>query len=104
MQLDRSINQTGKGKYALIKLREITGDPRTPEELAAAILAHPECVDWGARHSGSEFFLLRLKDKYAHPALMAYATAAAEDDEEWANQVLALAYKAKHNPGTKVPD
>jgi len=76
MRLDRNLNKDGKGKYALIKLRAIPGNPSTPEELAAAILAHPECVDWGERHSDSEFFVLRLKDKYAAPALLAYSNGA----------------------------
>ncbi len=43
MKLDRNEGATGKGKYALIKLREIPGNPRTPEDMAAAILDHPEC-------------------------------------------------------------
>ena len=47
MKLDRDINPTGKGKYALINMRKINGDPRTPQELAAAILAHPEAVEFG---------------------------------------------------------
>ena len=32
MKLDRNINESGKGKYALINLRKIPSDPRTPEE------------------------------------------------------------------------
>lgn len=104
MDLDRNVNQNGKGKYALIKLREIPGKPQTPEELAAAILENPQCVDWGARQSDSEFFLLRLKDKYAERALAAYANAALEDDKEWAMQVRALAARAGCHPGKKVPD
>lgn len=104
MKLDRNECTTGKGKYALIKLREIPGDPRTPEELAEAIITNPECVDWGLKGSDSEFFLLRLKDKYAPHALHAYASAAAEDDEEWGMQVAQMAARAEHHPGKKRPD
>ena len=104
MKLDRNEAPTGKGKYALIKLREIPGDPQTPEELAAAILAHPECVDWGTRGSDSEFFLLRLKDKYAAPALYAYADASEEDDAEWSLQIRGMAFRATRHPGKKQPD
>lgn len=104
MKLDRNESTTGKGKYALIKLREIPGDPRTPKDLAAAILAHPKSVDWGVKGSDSEFFLLRLKDKYAPDALNAYSSAAAEDDEEWGMQVAQMAARAEHHPGKKRPD
>jgi hypothetical protein len=104
MLLDRNISTDGKGKYALIKLREIPGTPRTPEELAAAILAHPECVDWGGKGSDSEFFLLRLKDKWSPAALRAYHEAAVAEDMDWAFQVLALAHRAETHPGRKAPD
>lgn len=104
MKLDRNINDTGKGKYALVLLRSIPGDPRTPEELAAAILEHPECVDFGAKGSDGEFFVLRLKDRYTPAALHAYANAAADDDEEWAMQVAQMAARAEHHPGQKAPD
>ena len=105
MRLDRNENDDGKGKYALIKLRCIPGNPQTPEELAAAILAHPECVDWGIRHSDSEFFLIRLKDKYAPTALHAYANAAALDENiDWSLDVYAMAKRAERHPGQKVPD
>lgn len=104
MLLDRNDNPSGKGKYALIKLREIEGDPRTAEELAAAILKNPQCVDWGIRHSDSEFFVLRLKDENAPAALHAYALKAFEKDEEWGRQVLMMACRSERHPGKKAPD
>lgn len=104
MKLDRTDNKDGKGKYALIKMREIPGNPRTAEELAAAILENPQCVDWGARESDSEFFLLRLKDLNAAPALFAYAESAADTDPEWSTQVYGLAKRAERHTGKKQPD
>lgn len=105
MRLDRNTNGNGKGKYALIKLREIPGNPSTPEELAAAILANPACVDWGERHSDGEFFLIRLKDRFAPPALHAYSKAAAEGGlDQFSLDVYAMALRAENHPGKKTPD
>lgn len=105
MKLDRNINPTGKGKYALINLRRIPGDPRTPEALAAAILANPKCVEFGEAYGPSEFWLTKLKDQYAEPALRAYVRAAMEDDPEYASQVEELANRAGHySPFCSKPD
>lgn len=104
MQLDRNINKSGKGKYALIKLRDIPTDPRTPQELAQAILDNPECVDFGVKGSESEFFVTKLKDKYAAPSLHAYAKAAANDDTEWSNEVTDMAIRAENHPNQNEPN
>lgn len=105
MKLDRNLNPTGKGKYALINMRKIDGDPRTPEELAAAILAHPEAVEWGETGGDNEFWLIKLKDQYAQAALVAYAEAAAADDIEFAAEVERLAMRAgPDHPLCKRPD
>ncbi len=105
MQLDRDINPDGKGKYALLNLRKIPGDPRTPEELAAAILAHPEAVEWGCVGQQDEFFVVKLKDKYAGAALHAYAREALTDDPEYANAVSQMTDRAGLNsPFCKRPD
>ena len=104
MRLDRNINLDGKGKYALIKLREIPGFPKTSEELAQAILEYPQCVDWGIKGSDSEFMTIRLKDKYAPAALFAYAAEAAKEDPVWAYEVEDMAKRAIHHPGKKLPD
>jgi hypothetical protein len=75
MKLDRHINPDGRGKYALINYRTLRvelGD--TPE---------------------TEFFVIKLKDKYAMAALYAYAHAAELDGEhEWADEVRALAARS----------
>lgn len=94
MKLDRDINETGKGKYALINMRKIEGDPRTPQELAAAILAHPEAVEFGTVGTEGEFFVIKLKDAYAQDALHAYAVAASDDDNEYGLAVERLAMRA----------
>lgn len=104
MKLDRNINPTGKGKYAVINMRKIDGDPRTPQELAAAILANPESVEWGATGSEDEFFLIKLKDRHAVAALSAYSESAAVDDVEYADQVRELANAALASPFRKRPD
>lgn len=105
MKLDRNLNENGKGKYALINLRKIAGNPQTPQELAAEILANPQCVEFGLVGSQDEFWVIKLKDKYAYASLHAYASAAAQDDPEYADQVSDLANRAgKNSPFCKTPD
>lgn len=105
MKLDRNSNPSGKGKYAVISLRKISSNPSTPAELAAAILAHPECVEFGAVGAPDEFWLIKLRDQYAEPALRAYAAAARADDSEYAEQVDALADRSgRYSPFCKKPD
>ena len=86
MRLDRNVNQDGKGKYALLNLRKNT-------------------VEWGRRGEEDEFFVIKLKDKYAAEALRAYAAAADRDGEtEYALEILRLATFAASSPWTKKPD
>lgn len=68
MKLDRNLNPSGMGKYALIKLRidqpsAAIGNP--PRMTIAA-----DAVDFGNTKE-TDFFVIRLKDKYAAPALAA---------------------------------
>lgn len=56
MKLDRNINPDGRGKYALINLRRNT-------------------IEWGGPTPEEQFFVLKLKDEFAAPALRAYAAA-----------------------------
>jgi hypothetical protein len=105
MQLDRNENPDGKAKYALINLRKVSGAPKTPQELAAAILANPDCVEFGYIGHCDEFWLMKLRDKHAEPALRAYAESARAEDPEFADQVLELADRAGPNsPFCKSPD
>ena len=85
MKLDHNVNPDGKGKYALINLRT-------------------NQVHWGELHSEHEFFVIKLKDKYAAAALFAYARAAGADDPEFAAEVRALAQRAHNHPDSKQPD
>ena len=106
MNLDRNIHPNGKGKYALINLRKIPGDPRTAEELAAAILANPECVEFGEVGGPDEFFVLKLKDLFADSGLLGYShRARIEGETEYAQQVFGLARRSgRLNPWCKRPD
>lgn len=105
MKLDRNLNPGGKGKYALINLRKIDGDPRTPQDMAAAITKQPDAVEFGVVGDPDEFWLIKLKDKYAVAALMAYADAASVDDPEYAEQVRDMVRRSGPNsPFCKSPD
>lgn len=108
MKLDRNKDgNDGHGKYALLLLRnlELCRDPSTFGELtprikaAIELLAKNHIIDWGLTESDSEFFVIRLKDKYAQDALYAYAHAAMKDDPEWAAEVSELA--ARSGPRSK---
>lgn len=59
MKLDRNINPDGRGKYALINLRT-------------------NQVQWGGA-DGEQFFVLKYKDRFAAPALRAYAKACKDE-------------------------
>lgn len=53
----------------------------------------------------TEFFIIKLRDKYAYHALRAYAQEAMHDGEtEYANEILELANRALHHPNKKKPD
>lgn len=107
MKLDRNDNADGVGKYALINLRRYRDLPADKAQEAFDLLGKLDAlgvIDKGARGASDEFFVIKLKDKYAAPALTAYANAAVEDDQEWAEQVLALASRAEHHPDRKQPD
>lgn len=112
MKLDRNINgNQGRGKYALLLLRQLATFDSTEtfgdNELAGPIRALEKAgvLDWGCEGSESEFFVIRLKDKYAADALAAYALAAQGDDPEYAREIAALAARASaNNPHCKQPD
>jgi len=102
MRLDRNENADGKGKYTLVLLRKIERGGAAYHMLMA--LSEMGVIDWGERHSDSEFFLIRLKDKFAAPALHAYALAAQDEEPEFAKDVMAMAVRAEHHPNKKTPD
>jgi hypothetical protein len=96
MRLDRNTNPDGRGKYALVKLRYVDSELREQ-------LLEIDAVDFGATEN-TEFFVIRLKDIFAAPALAAYALAAWEHDEDYARDVLALAKRAALCPHKQLPD
>ncbi len=98
MKLDRNINADGRGKYALIKLRTSPIQPGT-----GMATVDMKDVDFGDTPE-TDFFVIRLKDKYAAPALAAYAGAAICDDPEYAGQVYDLALAAAMVKNQRRPD
>lgn len=128
MKLDRNINQNRRGKYALLKLRRLSeieawdgGEGEAQDRQAAldaiALLERAGILDWGYAGTDGEFFVVRLKDKYAGAAIEGYANAVAADarrepDEkasrdkfQWSVEVLKLAEHAGPlSPFCKQPD
>ncbi len=103
MKLDRFTTPDKCGKYALLKLRK--GKP-VPIGLhqPSGFIVDASMLDMGATPD-TEFFVIRLKDKYAEAALMAYAGAAMQDGEvEFAEDVKKLADKAREHPSKRKPD
>lgn len=104
MKLDRNSNPDGRGKYALIKLRdtdaplEMVKRAVTPDRLA------PLPVDLGDTPE-TEFFVIRLKDKYAAPALHAYADAVLKDNDiDYAFDIRCLANRSSRCTNKRNPD
>lgn len=103
MKLDRNLNADGTGKYALLLMRKLEG---IDERLFDCIddLGNEGLLDTG-HTPDTDFFVIRLKDKYAFRALVAYAAAAESDGEaEWANEIRKLAFKALNHPNKHKPD
>ncbi len=76
MKLDRNINPDGRGKYALVRLRDIEEGTEAHAILLHLVeLGH---LDWGFPQQPDEFFVIKLRDKYAFHALSAYADAVRE--------------------------
>jgi hypothetical protein len=93
MRLDRNANPDGKGKYALIKLREDDVRPRLKIPNIVTVPVEASAIDLGDTPD-TEFFVIRLKDKNAANALMAYAVSCRVDDPQFANEVHELALRA----------
>jgi hypothetical protein len=112
MQLDRNIPENkGRGKYALILLRKVehyrsgTFDSVRPDILDAfRTLEDTGILDWGDKPE-TEFFVIRLKDKFASAGLSSYAKEAESFDPEYAHEVATLAGRSgPHSPFCKQPD
>lgn len=103
MKLDRNLNPNGRGKYALLKLRNLR-DGDTAVDAALRTLDEAGILDWG-NTIDSEFMVIRLKDKYAADALARYAAVASVDDPEYASEIAEMAHRSGPNhPNCKKPD
>lgn len=115
MKLDRNINGDGKGKYALVRLRDIA--PDTEAHACLKRLEQLGHLDWGVVGRPDEFFVVKLRDKYADAAIRGYATAAmadsareidpvrSKDKARWASQVQGMLGRAGLlSPFCKEPD
>lgn len=112
MKLDRNINGDGRGKYGLIKSRMLHPDelaklgPAAAANIVASIsvLEQAGILDWGDTVD-TEFFVIRLRDICAAPALRGYAIAAHDHDAEYAEDVFSMTNRAGiYHPNPKVPD
>ena len=108
MKLDRNLDPSGRGKYALLKLR--VARSYSPQAAQTVLAPHFEglkvagVLDWGVTPE-TEFMVIRLKDKYAQAALRAYANAARADDPEYAAEIDEMAARSGPNsPFCKRPD
>lgn len=103
MKFDRSLNADGLGKYALLKLRNYPkpdAPGRESVDQALSVLSQAGMLDMGYVGTESEFFLMRLKDKYSLKALLAYQRAVCDDeptDTEYAQEILDMANRAGPN-------
>jgi hypothetical protein len=109
MKLDRNINGTGRGKYGLIKTRRLEELRGTRAgllaEAAIAVLQETGVIEWGEPGTEGEFFVIKLRDQHAFPALASYAVAAGADDMDLAHDVYELSKRAGvHSPFCKKPD
>ncbi len=115
MKLDRNVNRDGKGKYALVRLRDIEIGSE-----AMALLHRLEDLghlDWGCVGHADEFFVVKLRDKFAPGAIKGYADAVmeaqrkeldpakAKDLAQWGIQVIGMSQRAGDlSPYCKEPD
>lgn len=82
MKLDRNINADGRGKYALIQMRETTLDRERSTIVNGCFQVPVKAVRFGSESPGDMFFVLKYKDKFAHVALRAYANAVFKESDK----------------------
>lgn len=108
MRLDR-IN--GGNRYAIIDMRKLKriqamgGPTQNAVEQSLNVLRVHGLIETGEVGSPEEFFVLKLKDQLAEPALMAYAVAAQDHDKEYSADVWELSRRSgRFHPLCKLPD
>jgi hypothetical protein len=108
MRLNRDVNKSGRGKYAIVKLRKMPSDPgkRADCEHAMRILFENRVLTYGLPNTTEEFFVVMLKDEYAYEGLQAYAKAAKDDGNiDYAADIFELlARTGRFSPFRKRPD
>lgn len=115
MKLDRNINKDGRGKYALVNIRELDGFAEDSKvRIAFEILKKHRIVTIGNESPGDQFFVMKYKDMFTAPALFAYARAIRDylrENDGQANPSLLefqreIEEEAKRASllGTKIPD
>lgn len=115
MKLDRNKNQDGRGKYALVNIRELDGFAEDSKvRNAFEILRKSGVVTLGNETGGDQFFVMKYKDVFTSPALFAYARAIRDylrENDGQANPSLLefqreIEEEAKRASllGTKIPD
>jgi hypothetical protein len=122
MRLDRNVGKhADRGKYGLVNNRrlmqivETVGDSynaKSTDEVnamkvreAVQLLEQEGVIDWGQPCTQSEFFVVKLRDRFAGVALDSYAHAARMIDREYAAGVQDLADRAGlHSKFCKLPD
>lgn len=109
MKLDRN-TKSRTPKYFLVHNRRvaIAGklDKKIKQQITEALdtLRLHNVIEEGLAGKPDEFFVIKLRDKFAPAALEAYAKMASEHDAEFAEEVLALAERARVHPLSKFPD
>lgn len=106
MKVEQNSTLAGTGKYAVVNMREVRNHDKAAEILAKlAFLEHEGVLDFGTANTENEFFVLRVKDRFANDALSAYAEAASGYDQEYAEDVRKIADRAGTNSiYCKMPD
>lgn len=109
MKLDRE--RFGRNKYGLIKNRRVDEIMAGNEDYAKLKLqdALTYLKEMGVLDCGdgpeTEFFVMRLKDRFAGPALQTYAMHASAHDIEYGTEVNRLSKRAgMAHPCCKLPD
>jgi hypothetical protein len=110
MKLDRNVEGGHGNKYGLIKNRRIEElrkpNGALPGDLTEALLVLNEygILDWGCTPE-TEFFVIRLKDKGANPALAAYSGQYYASDKEYSDEVFDLSKRSGiYHPNCKAAD